>query len=76
MFLYTKLSCLYDLAYPLSYSSTGSIKSTTSWMSSLSNYNTNNTKSITLAPSSLALSLKIYSILKSLIRGMLLPKLI
>ena len=38
-------------------------------MSSLSNYNTNNTRSVTLIPFFLALSLKIYSILKSLIRG-------
>ena len=45
-------------------------------MSSLSNHNTNNTRSVTLAPSSLALSLKIYFILKSLIRGVLLSKLI
>ena len=45
-------------------------------MSSLSNYNTNNTRFVTLALSSLASFLKIYSILKSLIRGVLLPKLI
>ena len=45
-------------------------------MSSLSNYNTNNTKSITLAPSSLTLSLKVQSILKFVIRGVLLSKLI
>ena len=45
-------------------------------MSSCSNYNTNNTRFITLALSSLTLSLKIYSILKSLVRGMLLFKLI
>ena len=45
-------------------------------MSSLSNYNANNTKSITLTPFFLALSLKVQSVLKSAIRGVLLPKLI
>ena len=45
-------------------------------MSSFSNYNTNNIKSVTLAPFFLALFLKIHSILKFLIRGVLLPKLI
>ena len=45
-------------------------------MSSLSNRNTNNTRSVILAFSSLASSLKIYSILKPLIRGVLLFKLI
>ena len=45
-------------------------------MSSFSNRNTNNTKSVTLAPFSLVLFLKICSILKSLIRGVLLSKLI
>ena len=41
-------------------------------MSSLSNCNTDNIRSITLASSFLALSLKIYSILKFLIKGVLL----
>ena len=41
-----------------------------------SNRNTNNIKSVTLTPSSLVSSLKIYSILKSSIRGILFPKLI
>ena len=45
-------------------------------MSSPSNHNTNNTRSVTLAPFFLVLSLKICFILKSLIRGMLLFKLI
>ena len=45
-------------------------------MSSLSNRNTNNTKSVILVSSFLASSLKIYFILKSLIRGVLLPDLI
>ena len=44
-------------------------------MSSYSNYNTNNTKSITLTPSSLALFLKVQFIPKSVIRGVLLSKL-
>ena len=44
-------------------------------MSSLSNCNTNNTRSVTLAPSSLALSLKVQSTLNSVIRGVLLFKL-
>ena len=45
-------------------------------MSSLNNYNISNTKSVTLASPFLALFLKIYFILKSLIRGVLLLKLI
>ena len=40
------LSCLYDSAYPSSYNSTGFIESTTSWMSSLSNRNADNTRSV------------------------------
>ena len=40
------LSCLRNSAYPLSYGFTSFIKSTTSQMSSRSNYNTNNTKSV------------------------------
>ena len=36
------------LGYPSSYGFTGFIESTTSWMSSLSNRNTNNTRSVTL----------------------------
>ena len=40
------LSCLRDLAYPSSYGSTGSIESTTSRMSSLSNRNADNTRSV------------------------------
>ena len=44
-------------------------------MSSLSNRNTDNTRSITLVPSSLASSLKVQSTLKSVIRGVLLSKL-
>ena len=59
----------------MSYNSTSFIKSTTFWMSSLSNYNTNNTKSVILVPSSSALSLKVQSTLKSAIRGILLSKL-
>ena len=46
------------------------------WVSFLSNRNTNNIRSVTLTPSFLALSLKIYSILKSLIKGILLSELI
>ena len=45
-------------------------------MSSLSNHNANNTRSVTLTPSSLASSLKVQSTLKFVIRGVLLPKLI
>ena len=45
-------------------------------MSSLSNRNTNNIKSVTPAPSFLTLFLKICSILKSLIKGVLLSELI
>ena len=45
-------------------------------MFSCSNYNANNIKSVILAPFSLALFLKIYFILKFLIRGVLLSKLI
>ena len=45
-------------------------------MSSLSNCNTDNTRSVILVSSSLASSSKIYFILKSLIRGVLLPELI
>ena len=49
MFLYFYvLSCLYDLAYLSSYGFTSFIEFTTSWMSSLSNRNTNNTRSVTL----------------------------
>ena len=70
------LSYLYDLAYPLFHGFTGSIEFTAFWMSSLSNRNINNTRSGTLTPSFLALSLKIHSILKFLIRGVLLSKLI
>ena len=70
------LSYLYNLAYFLSYSSTSFIEFITSQVSSLSNRNTNNTRSVILAFSFLTLSLKIYSILKSLIRGVLLFKLI
>ena len=70
------LSCLYNLAYPLSHSFTNSIKSTTFWMSSFSNCNANNIRSITLIFSSSASSLKVQSTLKSVIRGVLLSKLI
>ena len=70
------LNYLYNSAYPLSYSSTGFIKPITSRVSSLSSRNINNIKSVTLAPSSLASSLKIYSILESLIRDIIFPKLI
>ena len=41
------LSCLCNSAYPSSHGSTGSIESTTSWMSSLSNRNADNTRSVT-----------------------------
>ena len=44
-------------------------------MSSLSNYNTNNTRFVILAPFSLALFLKVQSTLKFVIRGILLSKL-
>ena len=66
------LSCLYNLAYPSSYSFTGFIEFTIFWMSSLSNRNADNTRSVTLAPSSSALSLKVQSTLNSVIRGVLL----
>ena len=72
-FSYTKLFTW--LSYPSSYSSTSSIESTTFWISSLSNHNTNNIKSVTLTPSSLVLFLKVQSILKSIIRGILLSEL-
>ena len=42
------LSGLYDLAYPSSYGFTGSIESTTSRISSLSNRNPDNTRSVTV----------------------------
>ena len=42
------LSCLRNSAYSLSHGFTGSIKSTTSRMSSLSNRNADNTRSVTL----------------------------
>ena len=44
-------------------------------MSLLSNRNSNNTRSVTLVPSFLTLFLKVQFILKSIIRGVLLPKL-
>ena len=69
------LSCLYDLAYPLSYGFTSSIEFITSWISSLSNRNANNIRSVILAPSSLALSLKVQSTLNSTIKGVLLSEL-
>ena len=69
------LSCPRDSAYPSSHGSTGSIESTTSQISSLSNRNANNTRSVTLAPSSLASFLKVQSTLNSVIRGVLLFKL-
>ena len=45
-------------------------------MSSLSNRNANNTRFVTLTPSSLTLFLKVQFILKSVIKGVLLPELI
>jgi hypothetical protein len=67
------------LGYPSSYSSTGSILLTSLSRSCLNSLVTNTTsisRSVILAPSSLALSLKILSISKSLIRGVLCPNLI
>ena len=43
------LNCLHDLAYPSSYGFTGSIESTTSQMSSLSNRNADNARSVILS---------------------------
>ena len=73
-FLYIKLTIW--LNYPSSHGFTSFIESTTSRISSFSNYNTDNTKSVTLAPSLLVLSLKVQFILKSKIRGILLSELI
>ena len=70
------LNCLYNSAYPSSYSSTSFIEFTTSQMSSLSNRNIDNTRSVTLALFSLVSFLNFYFILKSLIRGVLFPILI
>ena len=57
-FIYV-LSYLYNLAYPLSYGFTSFIEFITFWIFSLSNRNANNTKSVILAPSFLALFLKV-----------------
>jgi hypothetical protein len=64
------------LSYPSSHNSTGSIPLTSLLRSCLNSLVTNTTsisKSVILAPSSSALFLKILSISKSLIRGVLCP---
>ena len=57
------------LAYPLSYNSTSSIILTSSCKSRLSNWYTYITRSVTLSPPSLALSLKILPISRLSIKG-------
>ena len=57
------------LTYPLSYDLTGSIVLTSSCKSCLSNWYTYITRTVTLSPPSLALSLKILPISRSSIRG-------
>ena len=57
------------LTYPLSYDLTGSIISTSSYKSRLSNWYTCITRSVTLSPPSLALSLKILPIFRLSTRG-------
>ena len=83
-FLHSKLlitCCLYDSAYPSSYSFTSSISPTsrvlilTQYKSSLSTYTILFIRSIIPTPSSLSLSLK-NLVSKSLIRGVLYPNLI
>jgi hypothetical protein len=67
------------LSYPLFHSSTGFILLTSllkSYCNSLIINTTSISKSVTLVPSSLVLSLKILPISKSLIRGVLCPNLI
>ena len=65
------LSCITWLTYPLSYNLIGSIISTSSCKSCLSNQHIFTTKSITLSPPSLALSLKILPISSLSIRGIM-----
>ena len=57
------------LAYPSSHNLTGSIISTSSYKSRLSNWHTYITRSVTLSPPSLALSLKILPISRLSTRG-------
>jgi hypothetical protein len=74
-----KLWLITWLSYPSSHSSTGSIPLISLLRSHFNSLITNTTgipRFITLAPSSLALSLKILFISKSLIRGILCPILI
>jgi hypothetical protein len=78
-FLHSYIPNLFTwLGYPLSYSSTGSIPLTSLLRPCLNSLVINTTsisRSVTLTPFSLALSLKILSISKSLIRGVLCPNL-